>query len=84
MKNNSQSVPAAGANRADAVAQMGSVMAARAAGRAMVDGEDHRVALVDASTSMRDCRRGCCLAHSPDVGNGIQLSRAQDCSICLK
>src|SRR5712692_1015826 len=46
MKNNSQGIPAAGANRADAVAQMGAVITPRAADRTMVDGEDDRVALV--------------------------------------
>ena len=46
VKNNSQSISASGANRADSMAEMRPVVAARAADRAMVDGEGHCVALV--------------------------------------
>lgn len=46
MENNSQGVPAAQANRADSVAQVGPVIAPRAADRTMINGEDYRVALV--------------------------------------
>jgi len=46
MENYSQSVPVSRANRADAVAQMSAIITARAADRAMVDGEDHRLAPV--------------------------------------
>jgi hypothetical protein len=65
------------AHRADAVAQMGAVKTARAANQAMVDGEDHRVALIRRAHFDAGLPAQLLLGSLAQRRDEIQLSRAQ-------
>jgi len=90
MENNSQGVPATRANRAYPVAQMGTVITPRAAHRTMVDGKDHRVALVrrehlDARLPARlllgEDEFAACKISTAFVQKGSYLKREEDIAV---